>query len=97
MKQFKNLVDMQRKACGLQGPRPALGTKKGGTWVWTSFNELGRRVDALRGGLATVGVGALLSLLPTRGIPPLLKAALAAACATPLVGILLWFAAACAA
>ena len=54
---FENLVDMQRKSVGLYGPRPAIGTKKGGSWVWISFNELGRRVDAVRGGLATLGIG----------------------------------------
>lgn len=54
---FENLVDMQRKSVGLYGPRPAFGTKKGGAWVWTSYNELGRRIDAMRGGLANVGVG----------------------------------------
>jgi len=56
VQKFENLVDMQRKAVGLHGPRPAIGTKKGGSWVWTSFNELGRRIDAMRGGLATLGL-----------------------------------------
>jgi long-chain acyl-CoA synthetase len=53
---FENLVDMQRTAVGLHGPRPALGMKKGGAWVWTSYNELGRRIDACRGGLAALGL-----------------------------------------
>ncbi len=62
---FENLVDMQRKSVGLYGPRPAMGTKKAGTWVWTSYNELGRRIDAMRGGLATLGVerGDIVSLI----------------------------------
>ena len=54
---FENLVDMQRKAVAKHGPRPVFGTKKGGVWVWTSYNEFGRRVEALRGGLAKLGLG----------------------------------------
>ena len=56
VQKFDNLVDMQRKAVALHGPRPAIGTKIAGSWVWTSYNELGRRIDALRGGLASIGV-----------------------------------------
>jgi long-chain acyl-CoA synthetase len=57
VQKFDNLVDMQRKAVALHGPRPAIGTKKAGNWIWTSYNELGRRIDAVRGGLASIGVG----------------------------------------
>jgi len=56
VQKFDNLVDMQRKAVALHGPSPALGTKKAGNWIWTSYNELGRRIDALRGGLASLGL-----------------------------------------
>lgn len=47
--------------------------------------------------VATVGVGILLSLIPTRGKGPLFKAVLATVCAIPFAGIICWFTASCAA
>ena len=53
---FVHLVDMIQKAIASYGPGEAMGTKRAGRWVWTTYSELGRRIDDLRGGLASVGV-----------------------------------------
>lgn len=55
---FKNLVDMQQKAVAAFGQRRLFGTKEGGRWRWITYAEFGRRVDDLRGGLASMGIKA---------------------------------------
>jgi long-chain acyl-CoA synthetase len=53
---FDHLVDMIQKSVASFGSSEALGTKRNDEWVWTSYTELGRRIDQLRGGLASLGV-----------------------------------------
>ncbi len=54
---FTHLVEMQRHAVAQYGPKPVFGTKRDGAWVWTTYEEFGERVDAMRGGLAAQGIG----------------------------------------
>ncbi|MBL8784631.1 MAG: long-chain fatty acid--CoA ligase [Deltaproteobacteria bacterium] len=37
--------------------RPLFGVKKAGVYQWTTYREIAKKVDDLRGGLATLGVG----------------------------------------
>ncbi|MFO0548554.1 MAG: long-chain fatty acid--CoA ligase [Polyangiaceae bacterium] len=53
---FKNLVDMFEQSVKKYGSSPLFGTKKNGVWHWTSFTEVGKMVDEVRGGLAALGV-----------------------------------------
>jgi long-chain acyl-CoA synthetase len=53
---FKNLVEMFDRSIKLYGPRELFGTRKGGSWVWTTYAEFGELVDAFRGGLASLGI-----------------------------------------
>jgi long-chain acyl-CoA synthetase len=54
--QFENLVDMFERSVKAYGPRELFGTKKSGTWVWTTYAEAGKLVDEFRGGLASLGI-----------------------------------------
>ncbi len=56
-RKFRDLVDMQQQSVAAFGGRRLFGTKEAGAWRWTTYAELGRRVDDLRGGLAKLGVG----------------------------------------
>jgi len=40
------------------GDRPLYGTKRGGVYEWTTYEQFGEKVDALRGGLASLGASA---------------------------------------
>src|SRR5690349_6751195 len=53
---FQNLVDMFETSVKKFGPHDLFGTKKGEQWVWSSFAEVGRRVDHFRAGLAAIGI-----------------------------------------
>ncbi|RLB56594.1 MAG: long-chain fatty acid--CoA ligase [Deltaproteobacteria bacterium] len=53
---FQTLVDIYRHATKEYGQNPLFGVKKGGTWNWSTYAEFAKSVDALRGGLADVGV-----------------------------------------
>jgi long-chain acyl-CoA synthetase len=53
---FENLVDMFERSVKAYGPRELFGTKKNGQWIWTTYAEMGKLVDAFRGGLASLGV-----------------------------------------
>src|SRR4051812_16258285 len=53
---FENLVEMFERSVEAYGPREIFGTKTNGQWVWTTYAELGKLVDAFRGGLASLGV-----------------------------------------
>ena len=53
---FKNLVDMFETSVKRFGPEPLFGTKRSGSWEWTSFAEVGKKVDGLRAGLAALGI-----------------------------------------
>lgn len=53
---FSNLVEMFERSVSLYGPRDLFGTKVGGEWRWTSYAQMGKLVDDLRGGLAKLGL-----------------------------------------
>jgi len=53
---FENLVQMFERSVGLYGPRELFGTKENGQWNWTTYKEVGKLVDDLRGGLAALGI-----------------------------------------
>jgi long-chain acyl-CoA synthetase len=55
---FKNLVDLWEKSCASFAERELFGTKQDGAWVWLTYGEFKELVDAFRGGLAKLGVGA---------------------------------------
>lgn len=56
MAEFRNLVDMFQSSVKAYGPQDLFGTKRDGTWSWSSYSEVGKRVDALRAGLASLGI-----------------------------------------
>jgi long-chain acyl-CoA synthetase len=53
---FKTLVDIFRTAVVEHSSRPLFGTKRGGAWIWSSYQDFGSQVDRLRGGLQSLGV-----------------------------------------
>lgn len=53
---FSNLVEMFERSVSLYGPRELFGTKVDGQWNWTTYAEMGKLVDDLRGGLAKLGL-----------------------------------------
>jgi long-chain acyl-CoA synthetase len=53
---FSNLVEMFERSVKLYGPRELFGTKTDGQWQWTTYAEMGKLVDDLRGGLAKLGL-----------------------------------------
>ncbi len=53
---FENLVDMFQRSVEAYGPRDLFGTKSGGHWSWTTYNEMGKLVEQCRGGLAALGI-----------------------------------------
>lgn len=55
---FKNLVDMFQTSVEKFGPQQLFGTKRNGEWQWSTFTEIGKKVENLRGGLASLGVKA---------------------------------------
>src|SRR5450755_4593896 len=54
---FETLIDIYDHAIKSFGHRELFGTKRGGSWTWTTYAEFGKKVDAFRGGLASLGVG----------------------------------------
>jgi long-chain acyl-CoA synthetase len=54
---YENLVDMFEKSTKKFADRPLFGVKKAGVYQWTTYREIAKKVDDLRGGLATLGVG----------------------------------------
>lgn len=54
---FENLVEMQQHACRQYRARELYGTRTDAGFTWTRYGEFAAQVDALRGGLATLGVG----------------------------------------
>lgn len=53
---FRTLVDIFEHSVAAFADRPLFGTKKDGQWRWMTYGEFGSKVDALRGGLAKLGV-----------------------------------------
>ncbi len=55
---LKNLIEMLEKSRQLYADRPLYGTKHDGVYEWTTYEEFAEKVDAFRGGLASLGVSA---------------------------------------
>ncbi len=53
---FRTLVDIFQHGVQKHGDRPLFGVKKAGAWRWTTYAELGRKVDRLRSALESYGV-----------------------------------------
>ena len=54
----KNLIEMLEKSRHLYADRPLYGTKHDGVYEWTTYEQFAEKVDAFRGGLASLGVSA---------------------------------------
>jgi len=54
---FRDLVELFERSVEAHRDRPLLGSKVDGAWHWTTYGELAETVDALRAGLAGLGVG----------------------------------------
>ena len=55
---LKNLIEMLEKSRQLYADRPLYGTKHDGVYEWTTYEQFAEKVDAFRGGLASLGVSA---------------------------------------
>ncbi len=55
---FKTLVELWEWSTEQNSTRELFGTKTGGAWQWISYAEFKLQVDALRSGLAALGIGA---------------------------------------
>jgi long-chain acyl-CoA synthetase len=51
-----NLVSLVQEAVTKYGPRPLFGLRREGGWTWLTYAEVGKLIDDLRGGLASLGV-----------------------------------------
>ena len=54
---FENLIEMFEKSVASFADRKLFGVKTEGRYQWATYGEVGRSVDAFRGGLASLGVG----------------------------------------
>jgi len=54
---FKTLVELWEQSTERHGPRELFGTKTNGAWHWITYAQFKPEVDALRAGLAGLGVG----------------------------------------
>jgi long-chain acyl-CoA synthetase len=54
---YANLVEMQEKCCLRYADRPLYGTRTPAGYRWTDYRDFARQVDALRAGLASLGIG----------------------------------------
>ncbi len=55
---FENLIEMFEKSVASFADRDLFGVKTDGRYQWATYGEVGRSVDAFRGGLASLGVSA---------------------------------------
>lgn len=53
---FETMNDIFRSSIDSFGSRQLFGTKKAGSWNWTSYKDFGEMVDKFRGALAGLGV-----------------------------------------
>jgi len=53
---FKTLVELWEQSSERHGPRELFGSKTNGAWHWITYADFKREVDALRSGLAALGV-----------------------------------------
>jgi long-chain acyl-CoA synthetase len=56
MAKYETLVDIYTDALKTFPDQPLFGTKNGGQWTWMTYLEFGRKTDAFRAGLASLGV-----------------------------------------
>lgn len=56
MAKFQTLVDIYQGAIKTFPDNPLFGTKSGGKWSWMTYLEFGRKTDAFRAGLASLGL-----------------------------------------
>lgn len=56
MARFQTLVDVYHDAVKTFPDNPLFGTKRAGTWEWMTYLEFGKQTDALRAGLAELGL-----------------------------------------
>jgi long-chain acyl-CoA synthetase len=54
---YKDLVEMQKKSVSTFGDKKLFGTKKNGSWEWTTYKQFGEMIDNCRGGFAARGIG----------------------------------------
>ena len=53
---IRDLVSLLADSVQRYASRPLLGEKRDGRWIWTTYAEFARKVDACRAGLAALGV-----------------------------------------
>jgi long-chain acyl-CoA synthetase len=53
---FTNLVELYEQSIKKYGNNPLFGVNNGGGYEWMTYREFGDQVDALRGGLAKLGI-----------------------------------------
>lgn len=53
---FHDLVDLCERSCAKYASNPLFGTKRDGTWHWTTYAEFHELVARARAGLASLGV-----------------------------------------
>lgn len=57
-RRFHDLVELGEESCRTFGDLPLFGTRRATGWEWITYREFQGMVDAFRGGLASLGVGA---------------------------------------
>ena len=53
-----NLIELCERSCREHGPRSLFGLRLAGSWWWVAYAEFFPLLEAFRGGLASLGVGA---------------------------------------
>lgn len=53
---YKNLIEMLDNSRKLYADRPLFGTKRDGTYEWTTYEQFAEKVDDFRGGLTSLDV-----------------------------------------
>jgi len=56
LEDFQDLVSMQEWAVQEYADRPLFGVKKNGEYHWTTYQDFGKNVERLRGGLKSLGL-----------------------------------------
>ena len=56
VRRYRNLVELGEESCRTFASRPLFGTRSKAGYTWTTYGQFQALVDALRGGLADLGV-----------------------------------------
>ena len=56
MAKFATLIDVFTHSVKQFSGNPLFGTKKNGSWTWLTYGDFGKQADAVRAGLAKIGV-----------------------------------------